>query len=114
MTGLASHIMAALLTVAAVTAGSALAGTAQSTKIVPFTATYAGHRQRDRRGRALDHHRRPASARARRSAISKLTGKGAGCADENAECNPFNGTGSMTGAEAREAQLQAVRRAGLR
>jgi hypothetical protein len=88
--------IAALLTVAAVSAGSALAGTAQSTKIVPFTGTYAGIANvvvAD----GLSTITATGVGKSVPVGMLKLTGKGTGSADENAECNPFNGTGSITG-----------------
>jgi hypothetical protein len=90
--------MAALLTVAAVCAGSALAGTARSAKIVPFTSTYTGIANvivADGASTITA----TGAGKGTPLLVSKLTGKGAGSADENAECNQFNGTGQITGAK---------------
>ncbi len=89
-------ILAALLTIAAVAAGSASAGTAGSTKIVPFNVTYVGTANvvvAD----GLSTITATAAGKGKPIGVSKLTGKGTGSADENAECNPFNGTGQIVG-----------------
>lgn len=88
--------LVALLTMAAVAAGSALAGTAQSTKIVPFTATYAGLANvvvADGTSTITA----TGAGKGTPIGVGKLTGAGTGSADQNAECNPFNGTGQITG-----------------
>lgn len=89
-------IMAVLFTVAAVSAGAALAGTAASAKIVPFTASYAGIANVIV-AQGLSTITATGAGKGTPFGVSKLTGKGAGSADENAECNPFNGTGSLVG-----------------
>ena len=89
-------MIAALLTVALASAGSALAGTAQGTRIVPFTGSYAGIANvvvAD----GLSTITATGVGRSTPVGMLKLTGKGTGSADENAECNPFNGTGSIIG-----------------
>ena len=87
--------MAALLTVAAVAAGSASADTAGSTKIVPFTATYAGKAtviQSDQIATITS----AGVGKGTPIGAGKLTGKGVGAAAA-VQCNPFNGTGTITG-----------------
>jgi hypothetical protein len=89
-------IMAALLTVAAVAVGSASAGTAKSTKIVVFNATYVGTSNvvvAD----GLSTITSAAAGKGKPIGASKLIGKGTGSADQEAECNPFNGTGQIVG-----------------
>jgi hypothetical protein len=91
-------IAAALLAVAAIAAGSALAGTAVSTKIVPFTATYTGLANvivDETAG--ISTITAAGAGKGTPIGASKLTGKGTGSADQNAACQPFNGTGQLVG-----------------
>ncbi len=86
--------MAALLTVAAVSAGSALAGTTGSTKIVKFSASYAGAAVVKVTDQVAD----ISTTGTGKGTIGagKITGKGTG--DASAQpCVPFTGTGAMTG-----------------
>lgn len=98
-------LMAALLTVAAVAAGSALAGTAKSTKIITFTGTYAGVANvtvsdtvatlaaaGPGKGTATG------VAPVPKFGVGKVTGIGSSSADKSAACQTFNGTGTLTGA----------------
>ena len=87
-------LMAALVTVAAVATGSALA--AGNAKIVPYNVTYTGLANvvvAD----GLSTITATGVGKGTPVLLTKLTGKGNGSADENAECNPFNGTGTITG-----------------
>jgi hypothetical protein len=86
-------LLAALLTVAAVAAGSA---SAAGTKIVVFNATYAGVANvvvSD----GVSTITATGAGKGTPIGASKLTGKGAGSADETAECNAFAGTGQIVG-----------------
>jgi hypothetical protein len=97
-------IMAALLTVAAVAAGSAFAGPAKSAKIVTFNGTYAGIANvtvsdniatlaaaGPGKGMATG------VAPVPKFGVGKLTGLGTSSADKSATCQTFNGTGALTG-----------------
>ncbi len=98
-------ITTALLTVAAVAAGSALAGTDQSTKIITFTSAYAGVANvtvsdtfatlaaaGPGKGTATG------VAPVPKFGVGKLTGTGTSSADKSVGCQTFNGTGTLTGA----------------
>jgi hypothetical protein len=96
--------MSALLTVAAVAAGSALAGSTGSTKIVTFNGTYAGAANvtvsdtlatlaAAGPGKATTTGVAPVP----KFGAGKLTGTGTSSADKSASCQTFNGTGSLTG-----------------
>ena len=89
---------------AAVAAGSALAGTAKSTKIVTFTGTYAGAANvtvsdtvatlaAAGPGKATTTGVAPVP----KFGVGKLTGIGTSSADKSASCQTFNGTGTLTG-----------------
>ncbi len=96
--------IAAVLAVAAVAAGSALAGPAKSTKIVTFTGTYAGAANvtvsdtvatlgAAGPGKATTTGVAPVP----KFGVGKLTGTGTSSADKSASCQSFNGTGTLTG-----------------
>lgn len=88
-------IMAALCTAVAVAAGSALAGTTGTAKIVPFNASYSGKAtvvQSDQIATITA----AGVGKGKPIGAGKLTGKGVGSAAA-VQCNPFNGTGTITG-----------------
>lgn len=90
--------VAALCTAAAVTAvtaSSALAGTSGSTKIVPFTATYAGAAVVKVTDQVADISTAGAG-KGTPIGVSKISGKGTGDAAAR-PCVPFAGTGSIVG-----------------
>ena len=95
MTKFRSVNMAALLTVAAVSAGSALAGTTASTKIIPFTASYAGAAVVTVTDQVADIST-TGNGKGLPIGVSKITGKGTGDAAAR-PCVPFAGTGSIVG-----------------
>ena len=96
--------VAAVLTVAAFAAGSALAGTARSTKIITFTSAYAGVANvtvsddvatlaAAGPGKATTTGVAPIP----KFGVGKLAGAGTSSADKSASCQTFNGTGTLTG-----------------
>lgn len=88
-------IVAALVTLAAVLAGSAFAGTTGSAKIVKFNASYAGAAVVKVTDQVADISTTGAG-KGTPIGASKITGKGTG--DASAQpCVPFTGTGSMVG-----------------
>lgn len=95
MTKFRSAIMAALFTVAAVSAGSALAGTTGSTKIVKFNASYTGAAVVKVTDQVADISTTGAG-KGTPIGAGKITGKGTGDA-AGRPCVPFTGTGSITG-----------------
>ena len=86
--------MAALFTLAAVSAGSALAGTTGGTKIVKFNASYAGTAVVQVTDQIADI--TTTGTGEGTIGAGKITGKGTGDASGR-PCVPFSGTGSMTG-----------------
>jgi hypothetical protein len=87
--------MAALLTMATVAAGLATAGTTASTKIVKFNAAYTGKAvviQTDQTVTITA----AGVGKGKPIGKGKLAGKGVGAAAA-VQCNPFNGTGLITG-----------------
>jgi hypothetical protein len=95
--------VAAVVAVAAVGAGSALAGSATNAKIVLFTGTYAGPANvvvadgvstisATGAGKATT-----VGIKAPAFGVGKVTGKGTGSADSSQTCQVFNGTGTLTG-----------------
>lgn len=95
MTTFRAAIVAALFTVAAVAAGSALAGTAGSTKILPFKASYSGVAVVKVTDQVADIST-TGSGKGTPIGASKITGKGTGNAAVQ-PCVPFAGAGTMTG-----------------
>lgn len=88
-------LTAALLTMVVATVGSATAGTSAGTKIVVFNATYAGKAvviQSDQIATINAN----GVGKGTPIGAGKLTGKGVGAAAA-VQCNPFNGTGLITG-----------------
>jgi hypothetical protein len=86
--------LAALFAVAVV-AGSAAAGTAQSTKVIAFTGTYAGNATTQQTDNVVDIN---ANGTGKGTLIGggKITGLGKGDSSVR-PCVPFTGTGSMVG-----------------
>jgi hypothetical protein len=95
--------VAAVVAVAAVGAGSALAGSATSAKIVLFTGSYAGPANvvvadgissisATGAGKATT-----VGIKVPAFGVGKITGKGTGSADSSQTCQVFNGTGSLAG-----------------
>jgi hypothetical protein len=94
---------AAVLAIAAVCVGSAVAAPAKSAKIVMFTGSYAGPAnvtvadgvstiQASGAGKATT-----VGIKAPAFGAGKVTGTGTGSADSSQTCQVFNGTGSLTG-----------------
>jgi hypothetical protein len=84
--------------VAAVLAGSAIAGTVTSTKLITFTATYAGTANVT----VADGVSTISSSGPGKGAsigVGKVLGTGTGTADSNATCQTFGGTGTIMGAK---------------
>jgi len=90
-----SAALVALVSVAAVSAGSALAGTTGGTKIVPFTASYAGTAVVKVTDQIADI---SATGPGKGTPIGagKVTGVGQGDSSQQ-PCVPFTGTGSLVG-----------------
>jgi hypothetical protein len=95
--------VAAVLAVAAVCVGSAVAAPAKSAKIVLFTGSYAGPAnvtvadgvstiQASGAGKATT-----VGIKVPPFGVGKVTGTGTGSADSSQTCQVFNGTGSLTG-----------------
>jgi hypothetical protein len=88
--------VAALVAVAAVSAGAAFAGPAKSTKIVQFEAVYAGAANVTVAD-GLATISANGTGKGALIGAGKITGNGTGSADEGATCQTFNGTGVMAG-----------------